>query len=276
MVHTRRVRTTTGTPRLLGLELVTSNVADSLRFYNWLVDPDVHGATDSQVAARLRAKGVLAVRTGRDRPTTGGWLPVMLVPSFEGIDGLSAAEEVADLPALDGTRAVVRYFTDSNGVVTGIAESAGGRLPSARLGGSNVDYITSDPARTAAEQGRALGLTVLRLIDDAYDARLLCDESFVVAGVLRFGSTFEQQADQGWLCYLGVDDVDAAMSRAVAAGARTVVPASNSGLNRYAVLVDPWGTPFGVSSTVADHDVEDVWAEGPNGRVPLSALTTMI
>lgn len=273
LVHTRRVPTRTDTQTLLGLELATAHVEESLRFYNWLIDPDVSGESSADVALRLRRKGVIGIRSSSEEPRREGWLPVFLVPDASWADSSSAAP--MKLPALGDASVHVRYFRDSAGVLTGITEEHVSE-PAARLGGTNVDYISADPARTAAEQGRALGLDVLTLVEDAYDAHLLCSGRLLIAGVLRFGSTFDREARPGWLCYLGVDDVDAAISRAVAAGARILVPSSSSGLNRYAVLVDPWGTPFGVSAPMDHTEEDDMWVDGPAGRAPLSGLTTIL
>lgn len=273
LVHTRRVPTRTDTQTLLGLELATAHVEESLRFYNWLIDPDVSGESSADVARHLRGKGVIGIRSSADDPQREGWLPVFLVPDASSAD--SSDVTMMKLPALGDSPVRVRYFRDSAGVLTGITDERVTQ-PASRLGGTNVDYISVDPARTAVEQGRALGLDVLTLVDDAYDAHLLCSGRLLIAGVLRFGSTFDSQARPGWLCYLGVDDVDAAISRAVAAGARILVPSSSSGLNRYAVLLDPWGTPFGVSAPMDHTEEDDMWVDGPDGRAPLSGLATIL
>jgi predicted enzyme related to lactoylglutathione lyase len=273
LVHTQRVPTRTDTQTLLGVELATAHVDESLRFYNWLVDPDVSGESDADVARHLRSKGVIAIRPSAEVPQREGWLPVFLVPDVP--DGAGSEVTSMSVPALHDAVVPVRYARDSAGVLTGVTDVRSGE-PASRLGGTNVDYISLDPASTAIEQGQALGLEVLKLVDDAYDAHLLCSGRLLIAGVLRFGSTFDSQARPGWLCYLGVDDVDEAISRAVAAGARILVPASHSGLNRYAVLLDPWGTPFGVSAPADHTEEDDMWVDGRDGRSPLSGLSTIV
>jgi predicted enzyme related to lactoylglutathione lyase len=249
---------------------------ESVSFYSWLVAPEVSGSSDEDVARALRAKGVISVRSDTELPARNRWIPVFLVDDIHGITGLATTEAYTDAAALAQSAQPVHYFADSRGATTRVTDASKGALPVSRLGGTNVDYVTDDPATTAREQGDALGLDVYRMVSDEFDAHLLCDGTFVAAGVLRFGSTFEREAASGWLCYLGVDDLDAAMTRALAAGARVLVPASHSGLNRYAVLLDPWGTPFGLSADLAGDESEDIWLEGPAGRVPLSAFATMM
>ena len=51
----------------------------------------------------------------------------------------------------------------------------------------------------------------------------------------------------GWLGYIGVDDIEAAFTSAVGAGATPIVPVNPiPGVGRFAILADPAGAPFGL------------------------------
>ncbi|HKU94275.1 MAG TPA: VOC family protein [Vineibacter sp.] len=51
---------------------------------------------------------------------------------------------------------------------------------------------------------------------------------------------------KGWLPYITVDDVDAAVAKAAAAGGMVIRPAADSPVGRMATLADPEGTAFAV------------------------------
>ena len=58
-----------------------------------------------------------------------------------------------------------------------------------------------------------------------------------------------------WLGYLGVDDVDAAVEQAVAAGARVQMPAFDApGVGRIAMIADPQGVPIYLMRGASDAD----------------------
>ena len=58
-----------------------------------------------------------------------------------------------------------------------------------------------------------------------------------------------------WLGYLGVDDVDAAIEKAVAAGAEVQMPASDiPGVGRIAMIADPQGVPIYLMRGASDGD----------------------
>lgn len=58
-----------------------------------------------------------------------------------------------------------------------------------------------------------------------------------------------------WLGYLGVDDVDAAVDKAVAAGAKVQMPAFDApGVGRIAMIADPQGVPIYLMRGASDQD----------------------
>ena len=81
----------------------------------------------------------------------------------------------------------------------------------------------------------------------------------------------------GWLFYIGVDDVDATVARATAAGAAVRMPATDlPGVGRMALLADPDGAPFYVMRGAVD-DVSRAFAVPPDvaaGQAVWNELTT--
>ncbi|HEY0165207.1 MAG TPA: VOC family protein, partial [Sphingomicrobium sp.] len=62
-------------------------------------------------------------------------------------------------------------------------------------------------------------------------------------------------AQPGWLGYIGVDDVDAAVAMAAGDGAAVLMPAFEiPGIGRIALLADPQGAPFYVMRGASDQD----------------------
>lgn len=53
-------------------------------------------------------------------------------------------------------------------------------------------------------------------------------------------------APSHWLIYIGTDDLDATLQKAVEAGAKVFVPPMDIPVGRFAVLGDPWGAMFAI------------------------------
>jgi uncharacterized protein len=63
-----------------------------------------------------------------------------------------------------------------------------------------------------------------------------------VAGMMK---NPDADAPPGWFSYIGVDDVDAAVTKIEAAGGKVLMPATSlEGVGRLALLEDPQGAPF--------------------------------
>jgi hypothetical protein len=71
-------------------------------------------------------------------------------------------------------------------------------------------------------------------------------------------------ARPGWLGYIGVDDVDAAVSAIEAAGGQTHLPPRDiPGVGRFAMVADPQGVPFYVMRGASDGTSHAFAAERP-------------
>lgn len=67
-----------------------------------------------------------------------------------------------------------------------------------------------------------------------------------IAGMMEMSSDLPAEVPPHWLVYLGVDDVDAAVTQAQGLGASVMVPGMDFPGGRFAVLADPQGAPFGI------------------------------
>jgi hypothetical protein len=67
-----------------------------------------------------------------------------------------------------------------------------------------------------------------------------------VAGILDISAPDFAQVPESWVAYLAVDDVDARVRKAVAAGAKLMKPAFDvPGVGRIAILMEPGGAGIG-------------------------------
>jgi predicted enzyme related to lactoylglutathione lyase len=77
----------------------------------------------------------------------------------------------------------------------------------------------------------------------------------LVAGLIAYKAPDDDNKYSRWLPYISVDDVDAAVSRASAAGAKTVASARDVSIGRVAAIVDPQGAVIGLArSSIGDPD----------------------
>lgn len=82
-----------------------------------------------------------------------------------------------------------------------------------------------------------------------FDYSLMSAAGTDVAGIM--GQTDDMPA--GWLGYIGVDDIEAACAKAIAAGAAVCVPIHPiPGVGRFTILLDPAGSRFALLE-YADH-----------------------
>jgi predicted enzyme related to lactoylglutathione lyase len=81
-------------------------------------------------------------------------------------------------------------------------------------------------------------------------------------------------ARPGWLFYIGVDDVDASVAKAKAAGARVLMePWTLDGIGRMAMLADPQGIPFYVMRG-ATPEASNAFDRASLGKCNWNELTT--
>lgn len=93
----------------------------------------------------------------------------------------------------------------------------------------------------------------------------------LVAGIVEVARHSGSASYSRWLPYASVNDVDAAVARAIAGGGRVVVPARQVGIGRIAVVVDAEGAVMGLArSRIGDPD-DSTTAPAP-GRVVWTEL----
>ena len=151
------------------------------------------------------------------------------------------------------------------------------------LQGSNVWYelMTTDPDGAKAFYGSVVGWNIHDpLPGDGQDYRMIgrSDGGFA-GGVL--GLTDEKQqhgARPIWLGYIGVDDVNAAVTKVESKGGKVLMPAFDIPQGRIALVADPQGNPFYVMKPIppeGNPDAQsDVFSTTAEQRVGWNELMT--
>ncbi len=108
------------------------------------------------------------------------------------------------------------------------------------------ELLTADPDSAAAFYGDVIGWTAASAGQPGIDYRIFCAEDGPVAGHMKLPDGAEEAGMKpGWLGYIGVDDVDAAVADIQTAGGRVHMPAMDlEDVGRMALVADPQGVPF--------------------------------
>lgn len=143
----------------------------------------------------------------------------------------------------EGTRAAV--VADPTGAQVGLLQGGGADWVNGPGGLAWEDLRSADPAASTAFYAAVLGWTWTPLFED-YGTVAAPDAPYPVGGIgPLWGSA------PGWLVYVGVADVDAAVEAATAAGGSVVTPAHDSDYGRMAQLADPHGAVLAVFTAPA-------------------------
>jgi len=150
-----------------------------------------------------------------------------------------------------GWQAVV---TDREGSVFGLLASAKGDPAQGAVGENDwawVQLLSRQPAEAAAFYEKALGYVVTDDSRTAWaDDRLLTRDGVAYAGLTPLPSGID--ARSGWLGYVRVSHVQAAVDAATALGGRVLVPARDvPGAMQVAIITDPLGGAIGLVSVPA-------------------------
>lgn len=242
-----------GRKRLVGMELFCDRAGDSATFYAWLLTSDAQSGSDDWEPVRaLFERGVIGVR----RSNTGGpgrmWIPVYLVDNVEEAARRMKAEG-GDAKDLEGRA----YLIDTGGVWTRVVgvDAIPFGLDTDAVRTTVFDYITTDTAAVSLVYARVLELEALEFVDDDYDYRVLVDDRIIAMGLADYHTKSESPVPHpSWMLYLDVPDVHAYVGRAVKAGARVAIAPVEEDYNTWAVLIDPFGVTFGLSTY---HDLEE-------------------
>lgn len=251
------------------MELFCARAGESAAFYAWLLSTDAEtGSDDWEPIHLLAERGVISVRrAGAEGPGTM-WIPALLVDDVEETAEQMRAEGGSLQRLEHGT-----YLVDSMGVWTRLVP--GNAIPFGLdpdlVSETVLDYITTDVPAVAAAYTKVFGLEPIELVDDPHGYMLLLDGQHIALGVANYATAARSPVPHpGWIMYFDVPDVMAATTRAVTAGATVVIAPVHEDYNTWAVLVDPFGVTFGLS-TYHDFSKSDVVVRTRSGEVvPLS------
>ena len=259
--------------RLVGMELHAERPGDSAAFYAWLLGPGSgHSNQDWEPVSLLFSHGVCGVwRTTDDGPPPG-WVPVLCLDDLEE----SQRRIVADggrVATLEGRT----YLVDDAGVWTRVVQN--GRLPldvdPDAVGETNADYYAADAGAAVRRWAEALLMEPVELVGDADDQCFVVSDRRPAFGTVSYVE--EPQVPlpcPTWVVYFAVPDIPLVVERAVGVGVGVAIPPSHEVYNDWCVLVDPFGTPFGLS--VYYHEMlSDLRVITPRGEEPFSAAVDL-
>jgi len=150
------------------------------------------------------------------------------------------------------------------------------------LQGSHVWYelISSDPDAAQAFYGAVVGWTIGERLPGDQDYRMIerSDGGFA-GGVLGLTDDMRQHgAKPIWLGYIGVDDVDATVTKIEAKGGKALMPAFDIPQGRIAMVADPQGNPLYVMKPVPPEGKpegeSDVFSTDREQRINWNELST--
>ncbi|HEX2252613.1 MAG TPA: VOC family protein [Thermoanaerobaculia bacterium] len=137
------------------------------------------------------------------------------------------------------------------------------------------ELLTTDPQAAAAFYGGLLGWQVRDGGQSDLDYRLLSAGGTDVAGLMALPpGAAGSGMGPGWLGYLAVEDVDAAVRGVEAARGTVLMPPQDiPGIGRFAFVADPQGAPFYVMRGEGEGDSRSYAPDTP-GHVGWNELTT--
>ncbi|HYG47966.1 MAG TPA: VOC family protein [Allosphingosinicella sp.] len=116
------------------------------------------------------------------------------------------------------------------------------------------ELLTADPHAAAAFYGEVIGWSAASAGQPGIDYHIFSADGGRVAGHMKLPhGAREAGMRPGWLGYIGVDDVDAAVADIEGAGGKVHMPAMDlEGVGRMAMVADPQGVPFYVMRGESD------------------------
>lgn len=136
------------------------------------------------------------------------------------------------------------------------------------------ELLTSDADAAAAFYRDVIGWTAASAGQPGVDYRLFAANDGPVAGHMKLpNGAADAGMRPGWLGYIGVDDVDSAVTKLTQAGGSVHMPAMTlDGVGRMAMVADPQGAPFYVMRG-ASEEASKSFAQG-NGHCAWNELVT--
>ena len=139
------------------------------------------------------------------------------------------------------------------------------------------ELLTSDHAQAKRFYDEVVGWDIEEQSSAPVDIdyRMIRAAGSDVGGVMQLSDEMRQHgARPTWLGYIGVDDVDATVARAEAAGGKVMMPAMDMPeIGRMALLADPQGIPFYVMRG-ASEESSDSFSPDKQGHAAWNELNT--
>lgn len=138
------------------------------------------------------------------------------------------------------------------------------------------ELMARDPDRARAFYEALLGWTMGHPAPGGKDYQLIAAGDEFIGGVLRLTDAMcDRGAHPVWLGYVGVDDVDATITRLIGLGGSVLMPAEDlQGVGRLAMVADPQGTPFYVMRGAVEGGESRAFHMGAPGHCSWNELTT--
>jgi predicted enzyme related to lactoylglutathione lyase len=137
------------------------------------------------------------------------------------------------------------------------------------------ELLTADPEAAIAFYSEVIGWTAKSAGVPGVDYRIFSASHTEVAGCMALPTQAAEMCPRpGWLGYIGVDDVDTAVSSIVEEGGKVHMPAMDlEGVGRMALVADPQGVPFYVMRG-ASEEASSSFDPMTSGRCSWNELST--
>lgn len=137
------------------------------------------------------------------------------------------------------------------------------------------ELLTPDREASTAFYEAVIGWSVGPRPDGEMDYRMIETADGAVGGLMELSpEMLSGGVRPGWLFYLGVDDVDAAVARiGTLGGAVHMGPIDMEGVGRMAMVADPQGIPFYVMRGASDQE-STAWQRDGMGKCNWNELVT--
>lgn len=246
-------------PRIHGapcwVDLSTPDLAGATEFYRDVLGWAVTRTTTPMGTYAIGTAGDLEVAGMMEPGPEDAGMPSLWTVFFtvDDVDDSAAAVTAAGgrvvEPPFDIPDARIAVVTDPVGAMFGMMhgpQPEGGYLDEGPGSVRWVELLSRDPQavesfytavfgwKSETPRPEAPGYTIFHLADEE------------VAGMMRMPATVPAEAPSYWAAYFAVEDCERTVSRSVELGGCVVVPPTEVGHGRFAVLDDPAGATFSV------------------------------
>lgn len=136
--------------------------------------------------------------------------------------------------------------------------------------------MTRDPFAAKAFYDDVVGWTIGERAPGDMDYRMIAAGDVFVGGVFRLtDEMLEHGAHPVWLGYVGVDDVDATVSKTEGLGGKVLMPAKDiPGVGHIAMIADPQGAPIYVMRGAVEDGMSTAFKPMADGHCSWNDLAT--